>query len=79
MPDGVLAVFPLAEDAGHREGHQPLRREGQVERERGRVVQRLRQVVQERENADATCGPIFKIFSPKNLAKIFAFFCLNYC
>ena len=38
MPDCVFPVLYFFEDSRHREGHQPLCGEGQVQRERGWVV-----------------------------------------
>ena len=54
MPDGVVAVLAFFENAGHGEGHQPLGGEREIEGEGGDVVQRLRQVLQEREDAQPT-------------------------
>jgi hypothetical protein len=54
VPDGVVSVFGFFENSGHREGHQTLGSERQVEGERRRVVQRLRKVFQKREDAQTT-------------------------
>ncbi len=54
MSDGVIAVLAFLEDSGDGEGHQPFRSEREIEGERGRVVQRLRQILQEREYAQTT-------------------------
>ncbi len=54
MPDGIVTVLSFFEDPGHGEGHQPLCGERQVEGERRWVVQRLGQILQEREDAEPT-------------------------
>jgi len=54
MSDGVVTVIAFFEDSGDSEGHQPIRRERKVEGQRGRIVRRLRQVLQKRANSKTT-------------------------
>ena len=54
MSDGIIAVLAFLEDSSDSEGHQPFRGKREIEGERGRVMQRLRQVLQEGEYAQTT-------------------------
>lgn len=51
MPDGVVAVLSFLEDAGDGEGHEAVGGEREIEGKGRDVVLRLRQVLQEGEDA----------------------------